>query len=124
MRPCSHTPYLPFEISGTGDPGQHWFFPRLGQPGEVPFAVLGLHLFGTSDTTELPEPILKRLLCHALLQRLPDEGLDEAVESLLTMNEFYRLPSYVPPPPLPRKSTPVRMGPGYVRPVFPVTEEE
>jgi hypothetical protein len=95
----------------------------LGQPGEALFA-LGLHLFGTSGTPELPEPILKRLLCHALLQRLPNEGLNEAVESLFHMNEFYRLPHYVPPPSLPRKSLTVQMGPGYVRPVFPVTEEE
>lgn len=96
----------------------------LSQPGEALFAAYGLHLFGTSDTTELPEPILKRLLCHALLQRLPDEGLDEAAESLFHMNEFYRLPRYAPPPALPRKSLTVQMGAGYVRPVFPVTEEE
>lgn len=86
--------------------------------------VLGFHLLGTSGTVELPEPILKRLVCHALVQRLPEEGLDEAVQSLIDMNEFYRLPPYVPPPALPRKSIPVRMGPGYVRPVFPVMEEE
>lgn len=95
----------------------------LGQPGEALFA-LGLYLFGTFGTAELPEPILKRLLCHALLQRLPDEGLDEAAESLFNMNEFYRLPHYAPPPPLLGKSLTVQMGPGYVRPVFPVTEEE
>ncbi|MGH7173119.1 MAG: hypothetical protein ACRELF_00085 [Gemmataceae bacterium] len=86
--------------------------------------VLGFHLVGTSGKVDLPEPILNRLLCHGLLQRLPDDALSEAMESLFGMYEFYRLPRYVPPPPLPRKSIPVRMGPGYVRPVFPVTEEE
>lgn len=121
MKPCVPAPYLRFEPSA-GELGQHWFLPLLGQPGEACFA-LGLHLFGASDTTELPDSILKRLLCHVLLQRLPDEGLDEAVESLFQMNEFYRLPRYVPPAPLPRKSIPVRMGKSIIAPVFPVTED-
>lgn len=94
----------------------------LGQPGEPRF-VLGLHLFGIPGTVELPELILKRLLCHALLQRLPEEGLDEAAESLFTMNEFYRLPRYVPPPALPRQSIPVRVGKTIIPPVYPVTED-
>lgn len=84
---------------------------------------MGFHLFGTSATAELPEAVLKRLLCHALLQHLPDEGLDEAVQSLFDMNEFYRLPRYVPPPPLPRKSIPVRIGEAIIAPVYPVTED-
>lgn len=121
MRPCGHAPFLRFEMS-SGEPGQHWFLPPLSQPSESLFA-LSFHLFGTADTTELPEAVLKRLLCHALLQWLPDEGLDEAAESLFHMNEFYRLPRYVPPPPLPRKSVPVRMGKAIIAPVYPVTEE-
>jgi hypothetical protein len=102
--------------------GQHWFYPPLGQPGEARL-VVGFHLFGTSGAAELPEPILQRLLCHALLQLLPDEGLAEAVESLSDMYEFYRLPRYVPPPSLPQKSIPVRITGSYVEPVYPVTEE-
>lgn len=122
MRLCGPAPCFRFKTSGTGEVGQHWIFPILSQPGEALFA-LGLHLFGTSGAAELPEPILKRLLCHALLQRLPDEGLDEAAESLFHMNDFYRLPRYVPPPPLPQKSIPVQMGKAIVAPVYPVTEE-
>lgn len=94
----------------------------MGLPGEGRF-VLGFHLFGTSRTAELPEPILKRLFGHALLQLLPDEGLSEAVESLSNMNEFYRLPRHIPPVPLPQKSIPVRMGKAILAPVYPVTEE-
>lgn len=123
MKQCGHAPLLRIEYEGTAGSGRHWLLPPLGQPGEAMFFV-GFHLFGTSAAVELPEAILKRLFCHALLQHVPDEGLDEAVQSLFDMNEFYRLPRYVPPPLLPRKSIPVRMGAGYVRPVFPVTEEE
>ena|GEM_PF-2206949 len=86
-------------------------------------AAYGFYLSGTSNRVELPEPIFKRLLCQALLQQLPDEGLDEAVESLSHMNEFYRLPRYVLPPQPPRQSIPVQMGKGIIAPVYPVTED-
>ena len=71
---------------------------------------------------ELPEPLLQRLLCHALLHLLPEEGLPEAMQSLVDMNEFYRLPRFVPPT-LPQKSIPARMTGSYVEPVYPVTED-
>ncbi|MHB1426292.1 MAG: hypothetical protein ACYC3I_24265 [Gemmataceae bacterium] len=122
MRPCGPAPCLRFETCGAVEAGKHWLFLAPLPSGEALF-VLGFHSFGTSGTAELPEPLLQRLLCHALLQCLPDEGLDEAVQSLGDMNEFYRLPRYVPPPPLPRKSIPVRMGKPIIAPVYPVTED-
>lgn len=67
--------------------------------------------------------MLKRLLCHALLQRLPDEALSEAVQSLFDMNEFYHLPQSVAPLSLPQKSIPVRITGSYMEPVYPITEE-
>ncbi len=122
MRPCSPRSWLLSETGEETSSEKHWLIPQMRQSGETQF-VLGFHLFGTSSMAELPEPLLQRLLCHALLHLLPDEGLPEAMQSLVDMNEFYRLPRFVPPP-LPQKSIPVRIGPGYVRPVFPVTEEE
>jgi hypothetical protein len=85
--------------------------------------VLGFHLFGTSGKVDLPEPILNRLLCHGLLQRLPDEALSEAMELLCGMYEFYRRPPSQPPALPAPMSIPVRMLPSVVRPVYPVTEE-
>jgi hypothetical protein len=123
MTPCDPTRFLPIETSNASGSGQHWFSPPPGKPGETIFFV-GFHRFGTFGTEELPEPILKRLICHALLQRISDDALSEAIESLSDMYEFYRHPPLQPPAlPVPT-SISVRMGPGYVRPVFPVAEEE
>lgn len=86
---------------------------------------VGFHLFGTVDEIELPEPVITRLACHAIIQQLPEEALKEAIESLTETYAFYARP--VPPPkPLPPapKSVPVRITGSYVRPVFPVTEDE
>lgn len=85
--------------------------------------MLGFHLFGTSGEFDLPEPVTVRLLCHALLQRLPDEALPEAVESLTGMYEFYARPR-LPLPELPaRPSVSARITGSYVAPVYPVTED-
>lgn len=97
--------------------------PPSFQEGESPFFLGFLHSIGTSDSEELSDSQLRRLLCHALLQRLPDEGLAEAMQSLADMNEFYRLPRFVPPQPLPQKSIPVRIGETILAPVYPVTED-
>jgi hypothetical protein len=104
--------------------GQHWLIPQPIQSGESLF-VFGFHLFGTSGSAELPEPMLQRLLCYALIQRLPDEGLAEAMQSLVDMNEFYRLPRFVSPQSLslPQQSVPARITGSYVEPVYPVTED-
>lgn len=115
-------PLLRSEMSDEAVWGKHWLIPQPIQSGESLF-VLGFHLFGTSGIAELPEPMLQRLFCHALIQRLPDEGLAEAVQSLVDMNEFYRLPRFVPPPLLPQKSIPVRIGEAILAPVYPVTED-
>lgn len=122
MKPCVPVPSLRFEPDDQAVWGKHRLFPHLVQSGESLF-VLGFHLFGTSGIAELPEPMVQRLLCHALIQRLPDEGLAEAMQSLTDTNEFYRLPRFVLPPLLPQKSIPVRITGSYVEPVYPVTED-
>lgn len=66
------------------------------------------------------------VLCHYLLSRLPNEALDETVEDLTGLFEFYAAKARIAPPlpaPLPAPVS-VRMGTTTVRPVFPVTEED
>jgi hypothetical protein len=80
--------------------------------------------FGTSNQCEVPETIMVRLLCHALLQRLSDKGLPEAVESLADMVEFYQNPPR-PYRVLPQgESVTGQWGETRVRPVYPVKEED
>lgn len=95
----------------------------MGKDGG-PSLLVGLHMFGTSDAVEIPAPLMARLLCHALVQKLPESGLAEATESLSEMVKFY-LSAPSPCRVLPH-SAPINAewGQARVRQVFPVTEEE
>ncbi|MCK4658421.1 MAG: hypothetical protein KAV82_02775 [Phycisphaerae bacterium] len=42
--------------------------------------------------TEL-EFVIRRVLCHLLVDQVPDQGLTELCESLDEFREFYRLPA-------------------------------
>jgi hypothetical protein len=88
-----------------------------------PAVLVGFHFFGTSDEVDLPEALLSRLFCHALLQHLPDAGLGEAVETLSEMWRFYHEMPATPALPEPVPSRPVRNTGTVDAPVFPVTEE-
>jgi hypothetical protein len=77
-----------------------------------------------TDMLDLPESVVARVVCHALIQHLDDRGLPEAVESLSDMVRFYRNP-----PPAYRvlpQGEPItaEWGETRVRPVFPVMEED
>ncbi len=63
-----------------------------------------------------------RLLCHTLVQRLPDGAFSEAVEVLADMFEFYRGQAALP---LQHISNPIKatVAGSYTAPVFPVLEE-
>lgn len=39
-------------------------------------------LRGTTDSLELPDSIVQRLICHAMIQRLPAAILPDAIDSL------------------------------------------
>jgi hypothetical protein len=86
--------------------------------------VVGFHLTDAFDAFDVPESVMNRLLCHALVQHLQDRGLPEAVERLSDMVGFYENP----PPPyrvLPQGPPIIAtIGQTIVRPVYPVTEEE
>jgi len=60
--------------------------PVTGQAGSTLF--IGLHYFGTSDRIEWAEPIWMRLLCLAMVQRLPDGALGEAATCLSGLYDF------------------------------------
>jgi hypothetical protein len=64
--------------------------------------LVGFHLFGTSDHIDLPEHVVSRLLCHALIQHLPDAALPDAIESLTSDYEMHEarkaLPKSLPEP--------------------------
>ncbi len=65
-----------------------------------------------------------RLKCVRLLLDLPETGLDEALESLISMRDFYSNPSprYVPPEPGP--GIPAIVGKTILAPVFPISEDD
>jgi hypothetical protein len=78
---------------------------------------------GKAGELALSEVEAYRLLCHALVQQLPDAAYGEAIEALTGMYEFYQ---QVPTLPEPRRlSEPVKakLTGSYTAPVYPVTEE-
>lgn len=42
-----------------------------------------------------------RAECKSLVDSMPDKGVEEMVQSLRDMMEFYSMPEYVPPPETP-----------------------
>src|SRR5262249_29142035 len=108
-----------FQIPETSDTLScaHWLRLPLSKEGCAGHWI-SFHVLGASGATELPEPLKVRLACHLLLTQLPDEGLEEALESLTCMWQFYRVrlassPALPAPP-----SKPARLGDKYVRPEF------
>jgi len=126
MLPFSQYQYLQSETEGSSSLGRHGFHLLPVLPTvRGPVFVVGFPLTGTTGDRELSEADMKRLVCYALVHRLPTTGLDEAFESLSEMYEFYSRP--VPPPkPLaePVKKIPAKLGKTYIRPVFPIPDEE
>jgi hypothetical protein len=77
---------------------------------------------GTSDEVEPSDPVLSRIICRLILAQLPDEALHEAIEALIEMWRFYRMPvTQLPPPRLATMAA--RLGETYVRPEFQLTED-
>lgn len=63
-----------------------------------------------------------RLQCYLLLHQLDASGLEEAIESLQTMVEFYAIPRVPIPEPEVRR-LPARFTGSYTEPVYPITED-
>ena len=52
------------------------------------------YYFDDTDATTFDQrTALQRLVCHALLDRVPDKGLEEVLESLRSVYDFYTLPA-------------------------------
>ncbi len=75
-----------------------------------------------SEGISLSPAATYRLLCHVLIQHLPEVAFAEAIESLKGMYEFYGdSPALLAsPPPLSVKAT---VTGSYIAPVYPITAE-
>lgn len=70
------------------------------------------------------EDLQIRLLCHVLINRIPDKGLPELCESLGRMYEFYNTPNLNELPALPeRRQIRGKIGRAYERPGFSIADE-
>lgn len=89
MTPFGQVPCFHVETYGGGYNGRHLLLPTVkGASGGQSY--IGLHWVGTTGDWTPSETELVRLYCHALLQRLPDEALRDAMEYLTTDYEFYQ----------------------------------
>ncbi len=93
---------------------------------------------GTSSSATEPETIqkseqtsdehlrllVKRALCHSLIERLPMNALIEALQILTDIDEIYKIPSPPKKPVVPPKSIPVKFVRTEIRPVYPIEEDE
>jgi hypothetical protein len=75
-----------------------------------------------SEGMSLSPAATYRLLCHVLVQHLPDVAFAEAIESLKGMHEFYRDPPALLAPP-PSVSVKARVTGSFTAPVYPITAE-
>lgn len=116
-------PFLRVETSGEGIYGQHLLLPasRGASTSRIYF---GFHVIGTTANLDLSRGEQVRLLCHALIQRLDERGLGEAVESLVDMVRFFDAPPSVQRTLPTGPASPVKVGPAVVRPVCPVAEDD
>jgi hypothetical protein len=99
------------------EPGQT--FEEVTRDFEIELS-LGEEFFeGTAEQRSKLEPILARVVCHMLVQMLPDSAVPEACESLVGFIDFYR-----ERPPArralaqPREGIPAMLGPAQTRVSF------
>lgn len=64
-------------------------------------------VFGTTAGQPIQETVMFRVVAHALLNMLPDQGVYEAFESLNRMRDYYEVTTR--PPLLPEKQEPRRL---------------
>jgi hypothetical protein len=82
-----------------------------------------LRLDETAAQSEALVIPLQRMICHVLVDQLPDQGLGELVESLVGMVDFYAVRSTQPSLGAPARPARSRVLGHYERPVFQVTED-
>lgn len=79
----------------------------------------------TSTEAESPQSRLTRYVCHRVIDRIPEQGLQELSESLSDIWRFYAERAPVPPLalPLPTRKLAAKKGKTYQRPDFSLTSE-
>ena len=79
----------------------------------------------TSTEAESPQSRLTRYMCHRVIDRIPEQGLQELSESLSNMWRFYSQHPNVGTPalPLPARKLSAKRGKTYQRPDFSLTSE-
>jgi hypothetical protein len=115
---------IPFDIEDPDewDASDVWFRFPVCDHGEGMQAFLDMRIPGEGGVVSLAEADACRLLCHALVQQLPDEAFGEAVEALTGMYDFYRRAPTLPAPPC-HPTMKARFSGSYTAPIFPVLEE-
>ena len=64
-------------------------------------------------------------VCWFIIRKIPSIGIDELIKSVHDIEEFYRLREEAGPPISPITwKTKANLGKTYVRPVFPIVEDE
>lgn len=100
----------------------HWFrFPVCDQPDGMQ-AFFDVCIPIEDGAASLSEGETCRLLCHTLVQNLPDIAFAEAVEALARMYEFYGSSPALPAPHSPQSVKATITG-NYTAPVYPVSED-
>jgi hypothetical protein len=74
-----------------------------------------------SQDDKAPDAV--RDLCHQILDRIPDRGLPELLESLERIREFYDTTAAPVEQPVTIRQTTARLGKRYDRPSFHIEEE-
>ena len=78
----------------------------------------------TMSVNYITPAVLARLLCHAVMGRLPDAGIPELAEALIQMMDYYSYDYQPERKLLPgRKTVPVREGRSFIRPLGQLAEE-
>ena len=99
-----------------------WRFPA--QEGKVRHTLSYLReVTDDKAQTALPLSFQIRVVCHMLLDQMPEASLREVLESLATIYEFHRIPLPRPVLPSPPVRVPVKIGRTYESPAFHVVEE-
>jgi len=77
---------------------------------------------GAADPATRAKALI-RILCHVLVDRLPEAAIFELLESLRSIFEFYQEPPHLPALPAHPTTFTAKFSGTYVRPTFEISEE-
>lgn len=122
IEPCYPLQFSADEPDDQAEAVRYFMFPLCSQ-SDGTHAFVGVCIPEVSSALELNNAQTSRLLCHFLVQHLPDLAFEEAIESLAGMYEFYRESPPELPAPLQNPSVKARVMETYTAPVYPISEE-